>query len=119
MTKPQVWPKVDPGSLRHQITIRTRGSIPDSSGRPQPWQTVWSGYASIVGLTERELFQANQITSQFTHRVSFPWPGSGIIIQPAMEVVFGSKVFKIQVVDNVNEMNIVVQLLCLALNEPA
>ncbi len=108
------------GSLRHSILIQSRSTQPDSFGQPlDTWNTVLVTRASIAIATQRELYQANQLTSQVSHTITLHWPGSAVVITPGMQIVYGTHTYKIQDCDNVGERNRVLRLLCLELNGAA
>ena len=111
------WPSVNPAELRHSIQVQSQSSTPDSFGQPQQtWTTILTTWARIEALTERELDQADQLTSQVTHTITMRYP-SGVSITPGMRAVFGSHIYKIQTANNVDERNVVLKLMCLALND--
>lgn len=44
------------------------------------------------------------------------WPGASVTIAPGMQAVYGSKTYKIQAVNNVDERNLILKLMTLELN---
>ena len=125
-----VWPypwqgNTDPlaipaGFLRHQVTLQVQSSTPNSVGEPQAaWNDVLTRRAGIMAITVREVFQsgpAPEFVGQVTHRVTVRWPGSTVSIYAGMRATLGSRVFLIQGVDNVQEMNRVLHIYCLEIN---
>jgi len=110
-----LWPSTEPGTLRHTIAIQSQSVTPDSFGQPQQrWTTVRTSKASIQALTLREIFQANQLTSQVTHLITVRWTPS--VIRPGMRIAFGSRIFQSQAVNNLDERNLLVKMLALELN---
>jgi SPP1 family predicted phage head-tail adaptor len=109
------WPSINPGLLRHQIQIEAQTAATDGAGQRQDvWTTMFGAYAAIDTLSLREMYQSGQDTSQVTHRVTLRWTNDPIV--PGMQVMFGARRFRIQSVDNVLELNVLVKLLCLELN---
>jgi len=106
------------GSLRFQIAIQQKSSTSfTATGSPlATWSTVWLGMAAMNTLTQREVYQTGQFSGQVTHRVSIYWPGASIAIVSGMQVLFGTRTFTIQAVDNVQERNRVLHLMCLEIN---
>jgi SPP1 family predicted phage head-tail adaptor len=109
------WPSINPGLLRHQIQIEAQTTATDGAGQRQDvWTVAFGAYAAIDALSWKELFQAGQDTSQVTHIVTLRWTNDPIF--PGMQVIFGARRFRIQSVENVQELNVLVKLLCLELN---
>lgn len=109
---------LNPGELRHNIQIQVQSNAPDPvTGAPaEGWATILSALAEIRTATMRELYQAEQFSAQVSHIITIRWPGSGYVIQGGQQVLFGSRVFKLQTVDNVMERNRVLRLQCLEIN---
>ena len=103
---------LDPGSMRHQVSIQSQSASPDpTTGAPtQAWQTVRTTWASISTVSSKELFLANQFADQASHLVSMRW--TSVRLSAGMRVVFGSRVFTVQNVENVLERNIRLNLTC-------
>lgn len=108
---------IQPGELRHQVQIQQQASGQASDGSPSTsWNTVLMTMAAIYTQGSKEVYQAAQFTAQVSHVLKIRWPGIGITIQGGMQVLFGSRTFKLQTVDNVLERNRVLMLHCLELN---
>jgi SPP1 family predicted phage head-tail adaptor len=109
------WPSIEPGALKHQITFNQQSSTQDSFGQPVPtWtqiRTCWGGI-NLVGM--REAFGNNQLTSQSTDIWTVRWTST--VIQPGMQIVFGSSTYRVQAVSNPGKRNIYLHILCLELN---
>jgi SPP1 family predicted phage head-tail adaptor len=103
------------GSLRKPVQIQQQTSTPDASGQLQAvWSVVRSPFAAITDLSADEPYQAGQLTSKVTHLVTVRW--SSLVLRAGMRVVFGSRVFLVQAVNNVMERNSVIRMLCLEIN---
>ena len=105
------------GSLRNLISIEQSSTTPDSFGQPlNTWTAVLQTRAAINFVNNREIYQADQLTEQVSHKVTIRWPGGLVSIVPGMRVVFGSHVYKVQAVNNVQQRNRVLEILVLELN---
>jgi SPP1 family predicted phage head-tail adaptor len=105
------------GLLRNPVLIQAQSMTQDAVGGPlTAWTTVLSCFAGISTMSSREVYQTAQFVSEVTHRVTIRWPGPSVSIQGGMQVVFGSRIFKIQNVENVQERNRVLYLMCVEIN---
>jgi SPP1 family predicted phage head-tail adaptor len=99
------------GQLRQQIKIVDLTNSQDSFGgvaidSATPFATVW---AKVDPLSGRELYAAQQKVSEVTHRITIRWmPG----ITAKQNVWFGDRQFQIQAVENPEELNKILYLLC-------
>lgn len=98
--------------LRHKITIQKETEVPDGGGGFEiGWTNFASGvFASVEPLRGRELFEAQQLQSEITHRIRLRYrPG----IKAEMRVVFRSRIFRIVSPPiNEKEENRWMQLMC-------
>ncbi len=98
------------GKLRHSITIEqaSETQAPDGSVI-ETWSTFANAQASIEPISGREYFAAQTTQADVTHRSYMRYiPG----IVPKMRVKYGSRIFDILSVINVNERNRELQLMC-------
>jgi SPP1 family predicted phage head-tail adaptor len=107
------WLGINPSQLRFQIQIQQNVLTPfPAPGQPaQTWTTVRSCYAAISTASSREWFQANQFSDDATHLVVVRW--SPVPLAAGMRVLFGSRVFTVQNVENVQERNVKMNLICI------
>lgn len=91
---------------------RFGGSDPSLAGSTQ----VATVRAKIEALTLRELYAAQQKISEVTHRVTIRWMDG---IAAGMLVWFHGRQFQIQNVNNVDERNVRLELLCLERDDSA
>lgn len=100
------------GALRHLITIR-QPAVPGDIIRgqaDQPAVTIADKTpASIEPLDGRELFEAQQMSANISHRIRLRYRAG---VKPTQQVLFGARVFEISSVINVEERNIELRLLC-------
>ena len=98
------------GSLRHRFVIKTAQEIENTFGEivetPLTFATVW---ASIEPLSGRELFQAQQVQAEVTHRVRMRYLAG---VTAKMTGLFGTREFQILSVINPEERNRELVLMC-------
>ena len=106
---------MQPGELRHSVTIQTAAAAaPDPNGlsvTPASWTLVRSTRAAIYTAGGRETSMASQIVSQVSHVVKVRWTPD--VIKANDQLLFDSRTFTIQYVENVLERNRVLLLYCL------
>ncbi len=107
---------ISSGELRHEVHIQSQTSTQDDyGGLLLSWNTILTCFAAIYGASSKEVFQASKFTAEVSHVVKIRYPGA-IGIQGGQQVLFGSRVFRLQFVDNVQERNRVLLLHCLEIN---
>ena len=98
------------GKLRHQIIIQTQSTTQGTDGQPAlTWSTFATVRSSVEPLNGREYFSSEQVQAEVSVRITIRYL-SGVL--PSMRVSFGSKIYNIVVVINVNEQNYEMQLMC-------
>jgi SPP1 family predicted phage head-tail adaptor len=61
---------IDPGQLRHRVTLQTASTEPDDSGElVETWSSAGDFWALVTPLSGRELSNARQVTPLATHSV--------------------------------------------------
>ncbi len=114
-SKPNPWPAISPGQLRHLVAINSQSSTQDSFGQPAlTWTTVRTTYGGLNIVSMRESFGEGQLTAQESDIWTVRW--SPVSIEPGMQLVFGGATWRIQVVSDVLRRNLILHLLCLQLN---
>lgn len=121
MSAPQndqsLWPSLEPGQLRHRVTVQEPSQIQDEFNQiDTSWTPVYQAWASIRTLTQRELAQSQDLASEVTHEITMRFP-CGVLLNAQMRVVRGSHIYKIQALSNVDERNVVLVLQALEINE--
>lgn len=100
---------MDAGALRHRITIQGRTADKNNYNELTDWQDVLTTQAAINTLSGREFFAAEQTQSEVTHKITIRYkPG----IKPSMRVQFGARNFDIMYVQNFEERNVELTLMC-------
>ena len=99
------------GKLRRSITIQQPTNATDAiGGLTQSWSTFASAYAEISPNNGREAIQAQQINAQQPIQIRMRYV-SGVL--PKMRVLYGSRIFEIISVANLNEKDREIELTCL------
>lgn len=102
---------IQAGRLRHRITInKPVPGTPDSYGGVQnTWQSVGTFWASIESLSGREFEVAKSYAATVSHRIVMRYaPG----ILPTYQVIYGTRIFNVNGVLNVEERNRQLTLFC-------
>lgn len=101
------------GLLRHQVTIsRPSTSVGDRGERTGAATTVASSVpCSIETLAGRELEQARQLYATATVRVAM-YVASSWAVAPGDYLTFGSRTLYIGHVNDVDQLGVLVELLC-------
>lgn len=100
------------GTLRHLITLQTPASAPDGDGGfTDTWTDLATVWASIVPATARDLERvvAGTVQSSATHLVTIRYLAG---VTTKTRVVFGSRLFSVTGVQNPEERNISLVLVC-------
>lgn len=101
---------MEAGRLRHRIRIEEKVESRDTyGGERETWitkATVWGEVAPLVG---REYLEARQMTAEMTTRIRIRYLEG---VKPQMRAVFGSETFDIQAVQNVEERDREMVLMC-------
>ena len=96
--------------LRHQITIQSPPTALDAMNQPTgSYTTVATMWASIDPISGREYFAMQAVQSEVTHKITIRYCS---LVKPNMQVLFGTRVFQIVSVLNLEERNIEMQIMC-------
>ena len=108
------WPSIDPGEMRHQITILQQQRSSDASGSAVTMVPFASAYAKIVVIRGTDVIKAGQVTTQLFLTISI-WYQAGILADMQVQALNG--LYVIQSVENVSELGVVLVLNCVALSQ--
>lgn len=97
---------MNPGELRHKITLQKPPEYGQAEDAYTDVATVWANINPISG---RELFAAEQFASEITHKVRIRYRNG---ITPSMRVKYGTRTFEIMYVINEYERDRIIQLMC-------
>ena len=102
---------LQPGALRHTVSIEKPVETTNAYGeREVTWVAHKSDWrASIEPLAGRELWQAQQVQADVSHRVRIRYVAG---VTPRMRIVFGTRTFQISSITNTEERNVELVLLC-------
>jgi SPP1 family predicted phage head-tail adaptor len=99
------------GELRHYVEIEQVTETSDGAGGyTSNWTTFAHAWVSINPVSGREKFQAMQTETIFTHKIKMKWIAG---ITTKHRIKFGTRVFDIIDVRNIEERNIVLELMAL------
>jgi SPP1 family predicted phage head-tail adaptor len=106
------WPTLDPGEMRHQVTILKQTASEDVSGKTvvmMPFLTAWAKIEPVRGI---DVIRSGQVTTQLYLTISIWWQ-AGILADMQVQALNG--LYVIQSVENLLEMNHALKLNCVAL----
>jgi SPP1 family predicted phage head-tail adaptor len=91
------------GAMRHQVVIQKTTQNTGADGHvTDAWSTHVTVWAEVVPLSGSETYVAQGITASVVYRISCRYV-SGVV--PKMRVLWGSRVFEIGSVRNLDERN--------------
>jgi SPP1 family predicted phage head-tail adaptor len=106
---------MNPGDLRHQVSIQTNTPSKDPNGGEIPsWATTSTVWASVQTLTGNKREIARQIDADATVQVRMRFCGTAGVpdITILNRLLFGTRIFEPVLVVNEDELNIMVQITC-------
>jgi len=86
--------------LRHAITIRRYTNVADGSGGFTRTHVDTSTRASIQPVSGRETFESMKLEAKVSHKITVRF---GVSVKPTDDIVFGSRLFKVSAVINIDE----------------
>jgi SPP1 family predicted phage head-tail adaptor len=99
------------GALRKRITIQQQSATQNTRGEPIPsWTTFATCWASIEPKNGRELLAAQQVQSQVITEITIRYQSG---ITPDMRILYGTRYFDIQAIQNVEERNRMIVMQCI------
>lgn len=101
---------MNPGNLRHRITLQTLNKTEDGTGGYlENWSDVVTVWAQVQPLNGTERYNWSQISNDIAYRVTIRYRPN---ITPDMRVKYGNKIFQIESIIDVDERHTELQLLC-------
>jgi SPP1 family predicted phage head-tail adaptor len=98
------------GNLRHRITFQIRSDGQDGyGGQEDIWTDYRSTWASIEPLNGRELIAAQAVQNETRFTIGCRYI-AGIL--PSMRILFGTRIFNILDMSNIDERNRELQFSC-------
>lgn len=101
---------IEAGRLRHRVAIQSATEAQNDLGEVEKtWATTATVWGAVEPLTGRELWQAQQVSAEITHRVRMRYRSG---LTPKNRILFGSRILEINAILNPEERNIDLELLC-------
>lgn len=95
--------RIEAGKLRQRIDIQEQDtSKKDDFGNPirEPWKTIETRSAEVIPMTGREFFQAEQVDSRVTHRVTIRFMSN---VTTSNRILYRNRILNIISVRDVDE----------------
>jgi SPP1 family predicted phage head-tail adaptor len=99
--------------MKHQITLTSATAL-DSTGAPGAPTSSAPIWAFISALQGRDLNLAQQIISTVTHKIVIPYQDG---ITAAMTVLYGTRTFQVNAVQDPDEGQFELWLMCTEINK--
>jgi SPP1 family predicted phage head-tail adaptor len=99
------------GKLRHKVKLQSSQDTQNEFGEEtnKNWATDEQIFASIEPLRGRELLEFNQMNAEVTHRIIIRETSNATA---SKRILWGTRIFDINVVRKIEERNIMMELLC-------
>ena len=99
--------------FRQLVALQSPAGSRDAVGeRSTTWTSVATVWAEVSPLSVRDLIAAGQTQSEVTHRVKVRYSAEVSAIDASWRVLYGSRVFVIAGVRNLDETGRVLELVC-------
>lgn len=105
------------GKLNKKVLIQSKAKTPDGQGGfSKSWSTISGGdaWGMIETITGKEVFTAQQLNSQVSHKVTVRYNSA---VDADQTVVFESRRFKIEWIRDIQEEHKFLELYCLELKK--
>jgi len=97
---------VHPGRLRQKITIQYRADGQDATGAPNgAWTELASVFAAIEPISGREWLASGVVNADITNKITIRYGSEVAAATPAHRVLFGTRIFNIVAIRNIDEAN--------------
>ena len=106
------WPSLNPGELRHRVTVLAETPVVNATGTDTVLSPVISAWAKIEPMKGTDVVRAGQTITQLPVIVSMYYDAR---VQPSMQLQALNGRYAIQAIRNVLELNAVMELTCLAI----
>lgn len=101
---------VQVGELKHRLTLQFEDPQPDGQGGYTPiWTDLGVVWASVQPISGQEALVARQLQDSITHKVRMRWRPN---VKAAMRLKWGTRLFNIRKVSNLDEGNVWLELRC-------
>lgn len=109
---------IQPGSLRHQVTINAPSNARDASGQiGSTWTAVLTTRAKIestASLTFKWSFQNSTLAANATDCITIRYPS--VLVAPGFQIVWGDELYLVQDVDDIQRRHRVLVLACVGVD---
>lgn len=100
---------LDPGKLRHRVTLQTKTTTTDAGGgTTETWTDTATVWAAVEPLEGTERLRAMQVSPTLSHRIRMRYRAD---VTTAMQVVYNGRAFDITSVVDVSERHRELQML--------
>lgn len=101
--------------MNKTVVFQSRGKATSSLGKQvENWTDYYTCFAAVFALSDKNFIEANAEQSFLTHNITIRYK-NGIV--PSMRIKYGSRIFIIQTVINVDERSRFLKLRCLEIFE--
>lgn len=98
------------GQLKDRVTIQNYVRTPDGyGGYTETWQDIATVWANIKPLRGREFFQAQQIQSEVTHKITIRYRND---IDETCRVKYNGQIFDIKSIIDIDNRHRFLELMC-------
>ena len=105
--------KIPIGTLRHLVTLQSPKGTRDAVGeRVTTFEDVATVYANVAPLSSQEQFLAAQRKSSNTHTITVRYSSAISAVDASWRVKYGPRIFVIDGVTNIDELNELFELRC-------
>lgn len=96
-----------------RVTFQTRGSGQGSTGQPSgAYTAIMTAWAAVKPISGREYFNASGERAEVTHEIDVGYCSELASLKPKDRAVFGSRIFNIKSVLNLEERGRKLLLMC-------
>jgi head-tail adaptor len=106
------WPKLNPGDLRHRVTVLEEIVTANAAGTDTVLSLVISAWAKIEPMRGTDIIRSGQNITELPVIVSMYYDAR---VQPKMHLRTLNGRYAIQAIRNVLQLNAVMELTCLAI----
>jgi len=100
------------GRLRHKITFQKKTETPDGyGGQTIAWIDVATRRAEIQPINGKEYIAANSEQAESNIRITLRYDTALLDLSPAWQISQGSKIYDIQHISNIKELNRELQIM--------
>jgi SPP1 family predicted phage head-tail adaptor len=104
------------GRLRNRVQIQTATETRDAhGGTVLAWATATTHWGDVQPLTGREFFQAQQVSSDVTHKITLRYYRS--VLNPTQRLIHDGRVFNIRSVQEIDERRRTFTVMCAEVTE--